>query len=254
MSKNLSIEEYFQARELDGLFEGPLSEVECDYSGDEENKLHPAEAGHVVKATPKASFGRQGRGSRRSAARRRKKRSAQQAASGTDDKHVAKKRRYEATMDAIVVDYCLPSDGNVTKPGWIGNRVAELPQRVFSLAELVNDYRMKRIPWDGRCVPFSVPSPSCGDTGPRSTHLLLDRLGYIVGVLLGMPRDAAGWEAALDDALVALRKAASKLSAKAKNTTHRRGAFPTLAHGISFGGGQTVRTILKPSDSVLTAL
>lgn len=162
MSQNLSIEEYFQARRLQDLFEGPLSEVEsveCYDPSDGEDKVsdgaddvQPAEA-HLVAMTPPWS-GRRGRGSRRSAAQRRKKRVAQQEARGTNDKHVAKKRRLEATKDTIVIDYSLPSDDKATKPGWIGKRVADLPQRVYTLTELVDDYNMKHFPWDGRYVPL----------------------------------------------------------------------------------------------------
>ena len=160
MSQNLSIEEYFHARSLEDLFEGPLSDVECYYSSDGEDKTQPAEARSVIDAklvasTPPSS-GRRGRDTRRSAARRRKKRSALQMATGILDKQVAKKRRLEATKDAIVLDYSLPSDNNATKPGWIGKRVADLPQRVYSLAELVNDYDMKRFRWDGLYVPFPL--------------------------------------------------------------------------------------------------
>lgn len=160
MSQNLSIEEYFHARSLEDLFEGPLSDVECYYSSDGEDKTQPAEARSVIDAklvasTPPSS-GRRGRDTRRSAARRRKKRSALQMATGILDKQVAKKRRLEATKDAIVLDYSLPSDNNATKPGWIGKCVADLPQRVYSLAELVNDYDMKRFRWDGLYVPFPL--------------------------------------------------------------------------------------------------
>ena len=158
MSQNLSIEEYFHARSLEDLFEGPLSDVECYYGSDGEAAVRPAEAGIVIDASSVAatppSSGRRGRGTRRSAARRRKKRSALQLATGTDDKQVAKKRRLEATRDAIVLDYSLPSDSNATKPGWIGKRVADLPQRVYSLAELEKDYKMKRFRWDGLYASF----------------------------------------------------------------------------------------------------
>jgi len=81
---------------------------------------------------------------------------------------------------------------------------------------------------------------------PRSTHLLLDRDGLIVGVLLGMPKDVEGWKRALDEAIVALQKAADKISTRTKSTTHRRGTFPSLAHGVSFGGGQKVFLMTMP--------
>ena len=61
-----------------------------------------------------------------------------------------------------------------------------------------------------------------------------------------MPKDADGWKKALDRAFLALKKASSRLSPRAKGITHRRGTFPTLPHGLSFGGGQTVGSITKP--------
>ena len=69
-------------------------------------------------------------------------------------------------------------------------------------------------------------------------HLLLDRDGIVIGVLLGMPKDLEGWKEVLGRAHASLRNGADKISACAKSTTHRRGTFPSLAHGISFGGGQ----------------
>lgn len=100
----------------------------------------------------------------------------------------------------------------------------------------------------GASGPFSLP---CLSSYPRSTHLLLDRDGIIVGVLLGMPKDVEGWRKALNKATVALQKAADKISARAKRTTHRRGTFPSLAHGISFGGGQKVSPCAVPCISAL---
>ena len=143
---------------MEELFEGPLSDVEYILSDEE----HSAQAARtVVASTPlEPNAGQKGRGSRCSAYRRRRKRVARQTASQIEDKHVAKKRRHEALKDAILVDYSLPSDAPATKPGWIGKRVAELPKRVFSLKELLDDYGMKRFPWDGRWVSLNPSHPS----------------------------------------------------------------------------------------------
>jgi hypothetical protein len=78
----------------------------------------------------------------------------------------------------------------------------------------------------------------------RKTHLLLDSEQRIIGALVGQPRDTHGWRAVHDDALAALGSAAidddlgftpSKYERKGRHET-----FPTIAHGLSFGGGQEV--------------
>ncbi|KAF8327067.1 hypothetical protein F5887DRAFT_899142 [Amanita rubescens] len=88
----------------------------------------------------------------------------------------------------------------------------------------------------------------------RTTHLLLDKDGVVIGVLLGMPKDQEGWKEAQDEAHRILRDGADKISARAKNTTHRRGTFPSLAHGISFGGGQKVPQFLKHASKTVAAV
>jgi hypothetical protein len=78
------------------------------------------------------------------------------------------------------------------------------------------------------------------DSRGSTTHLLLDSQGLIVGVLLGWPRDIQGWKAVHDGAFEALDKAANAIPDSLKKA-HRRGDYPSLAHGLSFGGGQTAR-------------
>ncbi|KAM6497899.1 hypothetical protein JOM56_005847, partial [Amanita muscaria] len=67
---------------------------------------------------------------------------------------------------------------------------------------------------------------------------ILDREGLVVGALAGRPWDM-DWDGVHDAAYEALHSAASRLSYRQKEVTNRRGSFPTLAYGISFGGGQT---------------
>jgi hypothetical protein len=73
----------------------------------------------------------------------------------------------------------------------------------------------------------------------RTPHLLLDREGVVVGALAGRPRDET-WETVHDTAFKALRSAGKSMGYNPKETSNRRGSFPTVAHGISFGGGQQV--------------
>lgn len=74
----------------------------------------------------------------------------------------------------------------------------------------------------------------------RQTHLILDREKLVIGVLVGQPRDQSGWKVVQDEAYAALNKAADDIDWAGRDTPHRRGAFGYIAHGISYGTGQTV--------------
>ncbi|KAM6493338.1 hypothetical protein JOM56_011472 [Amanita muscaria] len=155
---------------------------------------------------------------------RKGKRKQQQEEAGTDMKRKTKKRRAEARKDAFKVNLDMSSDAPHTKSGWLGlpNEGQDgLPTKPVSKDGLVKQYGLTIIPWDG-----------------RRPHLILDREGLVVGALAGRPWDM-DWDGVHDAAYEALHSAASRLSYRQKEVTNRRGSFPTLAYGISFGGGQT---------------
>ena len=85
----------------------------------------------------------------------------------------------------------------------------------------------------------------------RSTYLLLDGENRIIGVLVGQPRNLEGpqgWKAVQEDALAGLKEAAPRLKFTDKEKRDgRRGPFPTIAHGLSFGGGQMVSKMMPAS-------
>jgi hypothetical protein len=81
---------------------------------------------------------------------------------------------------------------------------------------------------------------SCYPCSYRGSHLLLDREGLVVGVLMGQPKDTQSWSCVHAEAFVLLRNVASRLSFSDQECSHRRGLFPSIAHGLSFGGGQQV--------------
>ncbi|KAK2465171.1 hypothetical protein APHAL10511_002802 [Amanita phalloides] len=173
----------------------------------------------------------------RSAYRRRMKRLALMAADKVHIKGVCKKRRVQGTKDAIHIDFCMSTTANVTKPGWVGRHNINLPSKPLTLTECVQDYGLTHFPWDG-----------------IKTHLLIDREGYVIGVLLGQPYETEQWQAVHMDAFIALRKAASGLSNKDKKLENRRGPFPSIPHGISFGGGQTEPQFLTHSSKSREAM
>ena len=69
------------------------------------------------------------------------------------------------------------------------------------------------------------------------TYLLLDQAHRIVEVLYTQPRTS--WRKVHNKAFRALKRAAYYFNSRAAKP-HRRGAFHSIAHGVSFGGGQEV--------------
>jgi hypothetical protein len=69
------------------------------------------------------------------------------------------------------------------------------------------------------------------------TYLLLDQARRIVGVLYAQPRK--GWQKVHNKAFDALKRAAYYFNSRAAKP-HRHSAFHSIAHGVSFGGGQEV--------------
>jgi hypothetical protein len=78
----------------------------------------------------------------------------------------------------------------------------------------------------------------------RTPHLLLDRENRVVGALAGRPLGATDWGAVHDSALGSLEAVSEQLNVCHKDTTHRRGSYVSVSHGLSFGGGQEVRVPL----------
>ena len=71
----------------------------------------------------------------------------------------------------------------------------------------------------------------------REAIPIIDKEDRIIAVLAGQPDDP-GWDAVHQSATDLLDGCRGKM----KQGTHRRGRYPMLSSGISFGGGQTVRS------------
>lgn len=74
-----------------------------------------------------------------------------------------------------------------------------------------------------------------------------------MGVLLGWPKDTEGWQQVQDGAFKVLDLTAAVLPDRLKKA-HRRGTHPSLAHGLSFGGGQKVPIASFLNFPMLTSL
>ncbi|KAH9855128.1 hypothetical protein C2E23DRAFT_724465 [Lenzites betulinus] len=66
---------------------------------------------------------------------------------------------------------------------------------------------------------------------------MLDNKGRVFAVLAGAPRDASGWAEVNADVQKLFDEV--RRSHKFKDVSHRRGEYPSVTAGISYGGGQT---------------
>ena len=74
----------------------------------------------------------------------------------------------------------------------------------------------------------------------------MDRKKRIIAVLVGRPDDPT-WDAAIADAAAAMEEVeeSSQECFPEKSLSHRRGEFVAFPAGVSFGGGQKVRSFFQ---------
>lgn len=84
--------------------------------------------------------------------------------------------------------------------------------------------------------------------------MLLDSEYRVVGALVGRPRGDE-WEAVHDNAMVTLEWAKKEMRFKKDDAevSSRRGRYQSVAHGLSFGGGQDVSHTAMQVAGVLNA-
>ena len=240
-----SVAQFLQERkEEDDLFDGPLTDYEWSVEDEGQGSSSPilSEYRGVAPSIRRRYLKESQR------RRRNLKRSGVQQNEGVGlgspsaalKSHVLKHRVRTASGAALVADFSMASDANITVPGWVGKTLKGLPRSPLSLDKLHTGYGLTLFPWDGRCVaeahsPYLSTSPSF-----RTSHLLLDRDRRIVGVLVGQPQDE-GWRAACKGAYEALHQVATKVKPSTTGTCgQRRGISVGIPHGISLGPGHKV--------------
>ncbi|KAF7324229.1 hypothetical protein MSAN_02531900 [Mycena sanguinolenta] len=84
------------------------------------------------------------------------------------------------------------------------------------------------------------------------THALLDRNGYVIGVLVSPPAPEEEWSSVVEHATNAFRSAREKMSFPAAAFQHRRASgegFPAVAAGFAFGVGRQEVGNIKASSA-----
>ncbi|TDL13644.1 hypothetical protein BD410DRAFT_846742 [Rickenella mellea] len=204
------------------LQEDARREEESDFKDDLqlEDPLAPSTAFETPTTTPSAANPTPSRDKRRSKARRKGKREAEDDPSHTNVKKIALKRVAESNPlhTSLITD-----ELRVASSGWVGlRRRKEIREkRLYSLEEMLRPSSgFMLIEWDGL-----TPRP------------IVDGKDRVVAVLVGRPRDP-GWAALSNDVFTTISKARDRCTFSQDQADHRRGQFPTLSIGTSFGGGQ----------------
>ncbi|KAH9842015.1 uncharacterized protein C8Q71DRAFT_690084, partial [Rhodofomes roseus] len=110
-----------------------------------------------------------------------------------------------------------------TNGAYTGGRESRTTRQHYRLEDLVgaeSRYGFELVHWDGRTV-----------------RPITDDCGRVIAVLCGAPDDSQ-WHNVQAGAAAAIAEAREELSLTVKDRVHRRGDFPALAVGISYGGGQ----------------
>ncbi|KAJ7880771.1 hypothetical protein B0H14DRAFT_3434322 [Mycena olivaceomarginata] len=130
-----------------------------------------------------------------------------------------------------------------------------------------DNFRASKPRWTGLSQPLEHPllahaddteflkkHMQYADWDGKKTHVILDRKGHIIGVLIAPPLPGEDWDAVLKVATAAMREARDKMSFPAGAYHHRQAytegeGFPTSTHGFAFGGGREKVGNVKASSA-----
>ncbi|KIM79960.1 hypothetical protein PILCRDRAFT_9849, partial [Piloderma croceum F 1598] len=164
---------------------------------------------------------------------RARRRAARQESLPSEDrrlKSVAKKK--QTNLEALPT----PMDTeelSATSTGWTGMRIVKETE-TYTLAEVTRaPHNLRHVQWDGK-----TPRP------------IVDGQDRIIAALAGQPNDPQ-WDGVSDGAADAVRNAGEACSFTPNQGKHRRGPFPALATGVSFGGGQQASNLLNSTINAL---
>lgn len=115
-------------------------------------------------------------------------------------------------------------------------------RRAVHVDELKNQVGWQYISWTGRCVVHfdrDVGTASHRGREFSTCHALLDQKGFVIGALCGQPK----WGNINEPLMKIFDTTREAYSLSAADCESRRGKFPSIATGISFGGGQKVSVV-----------
>ncbi|KAK7434984.1 hypothetical protein VKT23_019889 [Stygiomarasmius scandens] len=131
-------------------------------------------------------------------------------------------------IDAPNIDaaFAFKNDVDVSSTAYVGYREGGLyDSEGYWLNDLVgpdSEFGFQEVQWDG-----------------RTTTPIVDKNGVVFALLAGQPDNDPTWDTCISAAAKTLSKERSKCRFMEKQISHRRGEYPALTTGISYGGGQT---------------
>ncbi|KAG1886449.1 hypothetical protein F4604DRAFT_1917243 [Suillus subluteus] len=162
--------------------------------------------------------------------RRRRKKLAKDASMCQTKAKLAIKHLPTSIATTLSVDQL-----HIAQGAYVGKRVQAHNKGVQELDSLLQK-GFKLVKWDG-CTP----------------HVLLDSGKRIIGVLAGRPKDDS-WKDTAEAACDAMEQARGQCVFRDVDKEHRRGRYPCLAVGVSYGGGQQIPGNLLHSKSNRAAI
>ncbi|KAI0366148.1 hypothetical protein BV20DRAFT_952880 [Pilatotrama ljubarskyi] len=87
--------------------------------------------------------------------------------------------------------------------------------------------------------PITKVNLRCIDRICSQPRALLDKHDKVFAMLVGSPKDQQAWAEVNAEVQTAFDEARREYKLDLKQENHRRGSFPAVAAGISYGGGQT---------------
>ncbi|KAJ7820008.1 hypothetical protein B0H14DRAFT_3472643 [Mycena olivaceomarginata] len=130
-----------------------------------------------------------------------------------------------------------------------------------------DNFRASKPRWTGLAQPLEHPLLAHADDAEflkkrmqyadwdgKKTHVILDRKGRIIGVLIAPPLPGKDWDSVLKAATAVMREARDQMSFPASAYHHRRAyaegeGFPTAVQGFAFGGGREKVGNIKASSA-----
>ncbi|KAJ7776667.1 hypothetical protein B0H14DRAFT_2631678 [Mycena olivaceomarginata] len=179
-----------------------------------------------------------------------------------------KRRRERAKRKATAIDALNSVMPPVPTPRVLEKAAASVPVSVPFSAE---GFRATKQRWTGLAKPVEHPLLAYAhdpetlkkhmqyvDWDGKQCHVILDRKGHVIGVLVCPPAPGETWDAVVEAATAAMRAARDKMSFPPSACSHRRGNFPAPAQGFAFGGGRrtvgNIKALLPTNQAAMDEL
>ena len=149
---SISMAEFFEEDREEEAFDEPLSDHE--WSDSEEDPGPPdvcAPGGQDTTLNTRALYKRHRFQTQRNLMRSGITKNTSTGPPGEGVKqHVLRHRTRAAWGVALLVDFSMALDANVTAPGWVGKTLKKLPQEPLGLDQLCTEHGLTLFRWDGR--------------------------------------------------------------------------------------------------------